>query len=135
MVHLNLPLLPTLTNAKCPHSPNRRDPAPLFAKIYIDTMHMPVSGRYRYIVQGRCSLTYYPEFRKLRLESATTLSDWIFEDIICRWGSLSEIVTDNSPAFVAAMEYLMKQYHIRHIRISGYNSCANGLVERAHFDV
>ena len=33
------------------------------------------------------------------------------------------------------MEYLAKQYHIRHIRISGYNSRANGLVERAHFDV
>jgi hypothetical protein len=33
------------------------------------------------------------------------------------------------------MEYLAKQYHIRHIRISGYNSRANGLVKRAHFDV
>jgi hypothetical protein len=90
-------------------------------------MHMPVSGGYRYIVQGQCSLSYYPKFRKLRSESATTLSDWIFEDIIC--GSLSEIVTDNGPAFVAAMEYLVKQYHICHIRISGYNSHANGLVE------
>jgi hypothetical protein len=108
---------------------------PLFAKVYIDMMHMPVSGGYCYIVQGRCSLTYYPEFRKLCSESATTLSDWIFEDIICRWGSLSKIVTDNSPAFITAMEYLAKQYHIHHICISRYNSRANGLVERAHFDV
>jgi hypothetical protein len=110
-------------------------PAPLFAKVYINTMHMPVLGGYRYIVQGRCSLTYYPEFHKLCSESATTLGDWIFKDIICHWGSLSEIVTDNSPAFVSAMEYIAKQYHIRHIRISGYNSHANGLVECAHFDV
>ena len=33
------------------------------------------------------------------------------------------------------MEYLSKQYHINHIRISPYNSRANGLVERRHFDV
>jgi Integrase zinc binding domain len=30
-------------------------PAPLFAKEYMDTMHMPVSGRYKNIVQGRYS--------------------------------------------------------------------------------
>jgi hypothetical protein len=76
-----------------------------------------------------------PKFQKLHLESATTLGDWIFEDIICCWGSLSEIITDNGPAFVAAMEYLTKQYHIQHIQISGYNSHANGLVECAHFDI
>jgi hypothetical protein len=92
-------------------------------------MHMPVFGGYHYIVQGRCSLTYYPEFCKLHSKSAITLSNWIFEDIICCWGLLSEIVTDNGPGFVAAMEYLAKQYHIRHICISGYNSCANGLIK------
>ena len=115
--------------------PTVATPAPLFAKVYIDTMHMPASGGYRYLVQGRCSLAYYPEFRMLRKENARTLGDWVFEDIICRWGSLAEIVTDNGPAFIAALEYLAKRYHIRHIRISGYNSRANGLVERAHFDV
>jgi len=36
---------------------------------------------------------------------------------------------------VKALEYLAKKYHIRHIRISGYNSRANGIVERSHFDV
>jgi hypothetical protein len=69
-------------------------PAPLFAKVYIDTMHMPPSGQFKYIVQGRCSLTYYPEFRMLRNETTKTIGDWIFKDIICRWGSLNEIVTD-----------------------------------------
>jgi Integrase zinc binding domain/RNase H-like domain found in reverse transcriptase len=110
-------------------------PAPLFGKVYMDTMQMPLSGGFKYIVQGRCSLTTYPEWRKLRRENATTLGDWIFEEIICRWGSLYEVVTDNGTAFVAAMEYLAKRYHINHIRISGYNSRANGLVERAHFDI
>jgi len=110
-------------------------PAPIFAKAYIDTMHMPPSSSFRYICQARCSLTYYPEFRMLRAETAKTLGDWIFEDILCRWGSLREIVTDNGPAFLKALAYLSKRYHINHIRISGYNSRANGMVERSHFDV
>jgi hypothetical protein len=110
-------------------------PAPLFAKVYIDTMHMPASGGYSYIVQGRCSLTTYPEFRVLRKESAKTLGDWIYEDLLCRWGSLREIVSDNGSVFLKALAYLAKRYHIRHIRISGYNSRANGIVERSHFDV
>ncbi|SJL18773.1 uncharacterized protein ARMOST_22373 [Armillaria ostoyae] len=110
-------------------------PAPLFSKMYMDTMIMPVSGQYRYIVQGRCSLSHYPEFRCLRKETARTLGEWIFEDILCRWGSLVEIVTDNGSAFVAAINYLSKKYHINHIRISGYNSRANGIAERPHFDV
>jgi hypothetical protein len=33
------------------------------------------------------------------------------------------------------MEYLSKRYHLNHIWISGYNSRANGTVERSHFDV
>ena len=57
-------------------------PAPLFAKIYVDTMHMPPSRSFRYIVQGRCSLTQYPEFRMLRSENARAIGDWIFEDIL-----------------------------------------------------
>jgi hypothetical protein len=109
-------------------------PAPPFAKAYVDTMHMPPSGSFKYIVQGRCSLTYYPEFRMLRNETAKAIGDWIYEDILCRWGALREIVSDNGPAFVKALEYLAKRYHINHIRISGYNSRANGLVERSHFD-
>ena len=46
-----------------------------------------------------------------------------------------EIISDNGVPFVKALEYIEAKYHIKHIRISGYNSRANGIVERAHFDV
>jgi len=110
-------------------------PAPLFSKMYMDTMHLPRSGGFAYIVQGRCSLTHYPEFRMLRKETAQTIGDWIFQDILCRWGTLVEIVSDNGKPFIAALSHLEKKYHIKHIRISGYNSRANGIAERSHFDV
>jgi hypothetical protein len=110
-------------------------PAPLFSKVYMDTMHMPQSSGYKYIAQGRCSLVYWPEWSMLRKETGKSLGQWILQDIIYRWGLLLEIVTDNGPAFLKALAYLEKYYHIRHIRISGYNSRANGLVERSHFEV
>ena len=37
-------------------------PTPLFAKMYMDTMHLPKSGGFKYLVQGRCSLRHYPEY-------------------------------------------------------------------------
>ncbi|RDX46378.1 hypothetical protein OH76DRAFT_1325477, partial [Lentinus brumalis] len=42
---------------------------------------------------------------------------------------------DNGSPWVAALQYLESNYHISHIRISGYNSQANGVVERPHFNI
>ena len=103
--------------------------------MYMDTMHLPKSGGFKYFVQGRCLLTHFPEHRALHAETTKTLGDWIFEDILCQWGTLCEIVTDNGPAFVKVLDYLSKCYHIRHICISGYNSRTNGIAEWAHFDM
>jgi hypothetical protein len=98
-------------------------------------MHLPKSSGFKYIVQGRCSLIHYVEFQMLQNGTAISLSDWIFEDIICHWETLSEIVSNNGGPFVKALAHLSKKYHINDIHISGYNSCANGLVEWTHFDV
>ncbi|THH05356.1 hypothetical protein EW146_g9925 [Bondarzewia mesenterica] len=45
------------------------------------------------------------------------------------------IVSDNGSTFIKALTYLAKKYHVQHICISGYNSHANGITERSHFDV
>ena len=37
-------------------------PVPLFAKMHMDTMHLPTSGGFKYIVQGCCTLSHWPEF-------------------------------------------------------------------------
>ncbi len=115
--------------------PTVQPPASLFAKMYMDTMHMPPSNGFKCIVQGRCSLSHFPEWRMLRTESAKNIAEWIFQDVLCRWGTLVEIVSDNGGPFVKANAILRDKYHINHIRISGYNSRANGLVEKPHFDV
>ena len=70
------------------------------------------SAGYQYIVQARCALTAYPEWRMLRSKNASALTSFIFEDILCRWGALAEIVTDNGPAFVQALDVLTNRYNI-----------------------
>ena len=107
-------------------------PAPLFRKAYIDTMFMPLVQGYQYIVQARCSLIAWPEWRKLKKETGRTLGTFVFEEILCRWGGLEEVVTNNGPTMLAALECLSKKYHINHIHIAAYNSKANGAVERSH---
>ena|SRR6266404_560191 len=40
-------------------------PAPLFHKVYVNTMVMPLASGFRYITQAQCSLTAWPEWRSL----------------------------------------------------------------------
>jgi hypothetical protein len=110
-------------------------PAMLFSKVYIDTMFMPKAGGFSYVVHACCSVSSYPEARMLRSKNHETLADFIFQDILCRWGAIQTIVTDNGKPFIAALNSLAKQYGINHIRISGYNAQANSLVEHKHWDL
>ena len=107
----------------------------LFHKVHIDTMVMPRSGSYYYIIQAQCTQTAYPEWRMLRSENTSVITSFIFEDILCHWGAVSELITDNGPAFVQALDVLASRYGIHHIRISPYNSQANGVVKQHHYDV
>jgi len=104
-------------------------PAPLFRKVYIDTMFMPHAGGYRYITQAQCLLTAWPEWCALHVKTGQTIRAFIFEEILCQWGAVEEIVTDNGTAYVAALDWLQDKYSIRHICISAYNSQMNGIVE------
>ena len=110
-------------------------PAPPMVRVHVDTMDMPAAGKYKYFFHARCATTTWPEGRASTVQTAKAIGDWIYQDLLCRWGAVSEIISDNGGPFVAALEYLAKQYHVTHIRISGYNSQANGVVERPHFHI
>ena len=96
---------------------------------------MDKSGRFKYIVHGRCALTSWLEAQALVAENSRAITEWLFQDIICQWGCLREIITDNGKLFIAALKYLEEKYGIKGIRISAYNSKANGKVERLHWDL
>ena len=108
----------------------------LFRKAHIDTFLMPKAGSYRYFLHIRDAFTSWAEGRATTAETAQVIMDFIFQDVLCHWGAIAELVTDNGPAYISeALDLLAERYGIRHIRISGYNSRANGLVESKHFDV
>ena len=108
----------------------------IFETLHADTMHMtPPSNGCKYIVHGRCALSSWMEGRPLRKDNHKLIGEWLFEDIICRWGCINKIVTDNGGQFTKVTRWLEEKYGIRGITISAYNSRANGRIERPHWDV
>ena len=112
--------------------PTVTTPAPLFHKAYIDTMFMPHPGGFQYTVQAQCSLTAWPEWHTLCTTTRCTLSAFLFKEVLCWWGAVEEIITNNRTAYVTALNWLARRYGIQHIQISAYNSHANGIVEWQH---
>ena len=109
-------------------------PSTIFLKIYLDIMYMP-KGRFRYLVAARDDLSGAAEGRALRSAKAKHLATFIWEEIFCRYGAVGQIVTDNGPEFQGAFSILMRRQNIPQVKISAYNSKANGVVERGHFTV
>jgi hypothetical protein len=96
---------------------------------------MEKHGGFRYILHARCSLCAWPEYRVVKKETARIIGEFIFTELLCRWGALREIVTDNGAPWVKAVQYLADKYKINHIRISPYNSQAQGPIERQHLTI
>ena len=74
-------------------------------------------------------MTSWIKGRPLKVENGKAIANWLFEDIICRWGCIKEIITDNGSPYKSAVGWLEQKYEIKGIRISPYNSKANGKIE------
>ena len=120
---LRVPPVPTMTPS-------------LFQKVHTDVMVMGTpSNNHKLVIAARDSLSRWLEARGLKSDNAEAIGRFLLETIICRWGCPKWIVTDNAGQFLAALEWLKSKYGITGIRISPYNSQANGPVERGHWDL
>ena len=113
-------------------------PATLFTKVYIDVMYMPAApggslGPYKYIVAARDDLSGACEARALRKADSSELALFFREQILHKYGMVRHIVTDNGSENRGKFESFLKSMDLHHIRISGYNHRANGVVERGHY--
>lgn len=68
-------------------------------------------------------------------ENFKTIAKFIHKNLLCQWGALEIIVTDNAPQYIQAADYLSEKFHIYHIKISPYNSRAQGPIERQYYNV
>ncbi|TFY59099.1 hypothetical protein EVJ58_g5994 [Rhodofomes roseus] len=108
-------------------------PATIFTKVYLDIMEMPKANSFKYVIAARDDLSRAGEGRSLRNKKAKSVSIFFFEQILCRYGAVGEVVTNNGPEFKEAFQLLMNRYKLPQIKISAYNSKANGVVEPGHF--
>ena len=108
----------------------------LFQRLHMDNMSMsPKSNGYRHIAHGQCGMTSWMEGHPLKEETGRSIGIWLFEDVVCQWGCMHEIITDNMSIYRAAVAWSEKKYGIEGIKISSYNSKANKRTERPHWDV
>lgn len=110
-------------------------PTKIFARIYLDCMYMPVGRGFRYLIAARDDMSGAAEGRALRSLTAKAVAQFFWEQILCRYGAVFQVTTDNGPEVKEAFTKLMNRYGISQIKISPYNSRANGVVERGHFTI
>ena len=110
-------------------------PTSLFRKVYLDVMKMPEAHGMNWIVACRDDLSGTTEARAIASDNARTLAKFFKELIIYRYGTVEEVVTDNGPSLMGEFAQLVQKFNVHHIKISPYNSQANGVVERGHFNL
>jgi len=96
---------------------------------------MPKARRKRWLVACRDDLTGKTECKPLTRDTAKAIAKFFLHRIILRYGIVQEVVTDNGPSFQKEFKALLADYGIKHIKISPYNSQANGVVERGHYNI
>jgi len=88
---------------------------------------------YRYIVVAMDYFSRWPEARPLTHANARQVAKFIYEEIICRFGTPRVLQSDRGTHFVNEMiQELTDKFWIRHSLSSSYHPQSNGLVE--HFN-
>ncbi len=70
-------------------------PATIVSKIHVDVMNMPLVHGYKYIVAAGDDLSQAAGGRALKNIKAKTVAKLFWEDIVCRYGCILQVVTDN----------------------------------------
>ncbi|KAG1545355.1 hypothetical protein G6F49_010818 [Rhizopus delemar] len=103
-----------------------------FDRIALDVKHVQAarSGN-RYIIAGIDYLTKYVEARPIRFQTASEIALFLYEEIICRHGCPTIIVSDNGKPFVSKLiQQVCRNFSIIHKTTTPYNPQSNGLIER-----
>ena len=98
-------------------------------------MKIPKACGKQWLVACRDDLSGVTECKALERDTAKAIAKIFYYQIILRYGNVIDVVTDNGPSFQKDFKSLLKNYGIKQITISPYNSQANGVVERGHYNI
>ena len=85
----------------------------------------------RYIIVAVDHFTKWTEARSLNHADAQSITQFIYEDIICRHGVPTILSSDRGTEFINELvTALTNMYKIKHIRTTAYHPQGNGQVER-----
>lgn len=107
-------------------------PTGMFQKIHLDITYMPPDNGKEYLAVARCDFSWWPEARALADKRAEGVARFLWEDVICRHGLFEHLVVDGGTENMGEVIELLNKWGINRIRISPYNSRANGTIERGH---
>ena len=106
-------------------------PRKVWSQVGIDIMTMKKVGEYKYLITGMDYFSKNLDMCPLKSKSAREVAQFIYKDIICRWGSPDVIITDQGRDLCNAINNeLMARAHCKHRITSSYHPQSNGLVER-----
>lgn len=111
-------------------------PVPISTKpfdcIALDVKHVQASrSGYRYIIAAIDYLTKYVEAKPMRFQTASEIAIFLYEEVICRHGCPTIIVSDNGKPFLSDLiRKVCQNYSIIHKTTTPYNPQSNGLIER-----
>jgi len=108
-------------------------PEGLFERWGVDIVGpLPLSARKnKYVIVAMDYFSRWPEAKALKVANAETTTQFIYERIICRYGTPSIIQSDQGTNFVnKVIAQLTEKFRIRHKKSSPYHPQSNGLVER-----
>ena len=101
-------------------------PRKVWSQVGIDIMTMKTVGKYRYLITGMDYFSKNIEMHALKTKLAKEVAQFIYEEIICRWGSPDVIITEFCNAI---NDELMECAHCKHRITSSYHPQTNGMVE------
>ena len=103
-----------------------------FEKCFMDLIGpMPESGGYKYIIVFVCALTNWAELRPLRSTDAQEAAKAFFEEVICRYGCCTQLITDRGTNFTSMLfTEVCKLIQVDKYHVTAFHPEGNGVCER-----